>query len=161
MKQGDTKMNIYARAGGLVGRLLPANLLLLVMRFGIGSVFFLSGRTKVDGFLHITDATYSLFETEYAAVPLPAHLAAHLATYQEHFFPLLLALGLFTRLGALGLLGMTLTIEIFVYPDAWSTHLSWAAILLPLIACGPGDWSLDRLIGLEQPLKLVATDETL
>jgi len=143
-------MNLYARAGALAERMLPANLLLLIMRLGIGSVFFLSGRTKVDGFLHITDATYSLFETEYAAVPLPPHLAAHLATYQEHLFPVLLALGLFTRLGALGLLGMTLTIEVFVYPDAWSTHLSWAAILLPLIAWGPGGWSLDRHVGLER-----------
>jgi putative oxidoreductase len=148
-------MNLYARVCVLLEQLLPANLLLLVMRLGIGSVFFLSGRTKVDGLLHITDQTYSLFETEYAGVPLPSHLAAHLATYQEHLFPILLALGLFTRLGALGLLGMTLTIEIFVYPDAWSTHLSWAAILLPLIARGPGDWSLDRLLRIE---RAVSTD---
>ncbi|HTI31060.1 MAG TPA: DoxX family protein [Sphingomonas sp.] len=141
-------MTIYTRLTGLLDR-IPTNLILLIARLGIGSVFFLSGRTKVDGLLHITDATYSLFETEYAAVPLPSHLAAHLATYQEHLFPILLALGLFTRLGALGLLGMTAVIEIFVYPDAWSTHLSWLAILLPLIARGPGDWSLDRLFGLE------------
>jgi len=141
-------MTIYTRLTGLLDR-IPTNLILLIARLGIGSVFFLSGRTKVDGLLHITDATYSLFETEYAAVPLPSHLAAHLATYQEHLFPILLALGLFTRLGALGLLGMTAVIEIFVYPDAWSKHLSWLAILLPLIARGPGDWSLDRLFGLE------------
>ena len=141
-------MNIYRRFAELLER-IPTNLILLIARLGIGSVFFLSGRTKVDGLLHITDATYSLFETEYAAVPLPSHLAAHLATYQEHLFPILLVFGLFTRLGALGLLGMTAVIEIFVYPDAWSTHLSWLAILLPLIARGPGDWSLDRLIGLE------------
>jgi putative oxidoreductase len=139
---------IYRRFAELLER-IPANLILLVARLGIGSVFFLSGRTKVDGLLHITDATYSLFETEYAGVPLPPNLAAHLATYQEHLFPILLVVGLFTRLGALGLLGMTAVIEIFVYPEAWSTHLSWLAILLPLIAWGPGGWSLDRLIGLE------------
>ncbi|MCY7397621.1 MAG: DoxX family protein [Sphingomonas bacterium] len=142
-------MNIYSRAGELAERLLPENLLLLVARVGVASVFFLSGRTKVDGLLHITDATYSLFETEYAGVPLPAQIAAHLATYGEHLFPLLLVLGLFTRLGAIGLLGMTLTIQIFVYPDAWSTHLSWAAILLPLIARGGGAWSLDALLGID------------
>lgn len=142
-------MNIYSRAGELAERLLPENLLLLVARLGIASVFFLSGRTKVDGLLHITDGTYSLFETEYAGVPLPTHLAAHLATYAEHFFPLLLVLGLFTRLGAVGLIGMTLTIEIFVYPDAWSTHLSWAGLLLPLVARGGGAWSLDALLGID------------
>ena len=72
-----------------------------------------------------------------------------MATYSEHFGPILIALGLFTRLGALWLFGMTLVIEIFVYPDAWSTHLSWAGLLLPLIALGGGRWSLDRLLGIE------------
>lgn len=141
-------MNIYGRATQLLDR-IPANLILFVARIGIAAIFFLSGRTKVDGILHITDSTYALFENEYSGVPLPSHLAAHLATYQEHLWPILLVLGLFTRVGALGLLGMTATIEIFVYPDAWPTHLGWLAILLPLIARGPGDWSLDRLLGLE------------
>lgn len=144
-------MNLYTRAAALAERLLPPDLFLLVARLGIASVFFLSGRTKVDGFLHITDSTYALFETEYSGVPLPSHLAAHLATYQEHLFPILLVFGLFTRLGALGLLGMTAVIEIFVYPDAWSTHLSWAAILLPIIAMGGGRFSLDNLLGIDPP----------
>jgi len=125
--------------------------LLLTARLGIASVFFLSGRTKVDGFLHITDATYSLFETESSGVPLLSYLAAHLATYQEHLFPILLVLGLFSRLGALGLLGMTAVIQTFVYPDAWSTHIGWAGLLLPIIACGPGAWSLDSLLGIDRP----------
>lgn len=64
-------------------------------------------------------------------------VAAHVATYAEHLFPILLVLGLFTRVAALALLGMTLVIEVFVYPDAWSTHLSWAGLLLPLIARAP------------------------
>ncbi len=145
-------MNLYTRAATLAAYLLPRDLLLLVSRFGIAGVFFLSGRTKVVGWLHITDSTYSLFETEYSGVPLPSHLAAHLATYSEHLFPLLLVLGLFSRLGAIGLLGMTLTIQIFVYPDAWSTHLSWIAILLPLIAYGGGRLSLDNLLGID-PVK--------
>ena len=101
--------------------------------------------------LHITDATYTLFGTEYAGVPLPPYLAAHLSTYGERLFPILLVLGLFTRVGALGLLAMTAVIEIFVYPDAWPAHLSWLAIPLPLIARGGGDWSLDRLLGIERP----------
>jgi putative oxidoreductase len=126
---------------------LPDDLLALVARLGVASVFFLSGRTKVDGVLHITDGTYSLFADEYALPLIPSDLAAHLATYSEHLFSILLVLGLFTRVSALAFLGMTLVIEVFVYPDAWSTHLSWAAILLLLIAKGGGKFSLDRVIG--------------
>jgi putative oxidoreductase len=140
--------SLYAR---LVAPLngIPSNLLLLVARFGVASVFFQSGRTKVEGLLTITDSTYSLFETEYALPLIPTNIAAHAATYAEHLFPILLVLGLFSRFGALGLLGMTAVIEIFVYPDAWPTHLSWAGLLLPIIACGPGGWSLDNLLGLD------------
>ncbi|MGE0115815.1 MAG: DoxX family protein [Steroidobacteraceae bacterium] len=132
----------------LASKLLPESLLLLVARCGIASVFFLSGRTKVEGLLNITDSAYSLFETEYKLPLLSPYVAAHAATYAEHFFPILLVLGLCTRLAALGLFGMTLVIEIFVYPDAWPTHLSWAAILLPLIAKGGGSISLDRSLGI-------------
>jgi putative oxidoreductase len=142
-------IEFYRRAGDLAGRLLPQDLLLLVARLGVAAVFFMSGRTKVDGILHITDSTYSLFETDYKLPLVPPWYAAHAATYSEHLFPILLTLGLFTRVGALGLFCMTATIEIFVYPDAWPTHLSWTGLLLPLIALGGGNWSLDRLIGLE------------
>ncbi len=141
---------LYRRAGDLTGRLLPQDLLLLVARLGVAGVFFMSGRTKVDGILHITDSTYSLFETDYKLPLVPPWYAAHAATYSEHLFPILLTLGLFTRVGALGLFFMTATIEIFVYPDAWPTHLSWAGLLLPLIALGGGKWSLDRLTGIEK-----------
>jgi putative oxidoreductase len=72
--------------------------------------------------------------------------AAYAATTAEHLFPILLALGLCTRVSAGGLLVMTSVIEIFVYPDAWPTHLSWAGLLLPLIAFGGGKLSLDRLL---------------
>ncbi|ATE65560.1 DoxX family protein [Rhizorhabdus dicambivorans] len=137
---------LYRRATRLAERLLPDALLLLVARVGVASIFFLSGRTKVDGLLTITDTTYELFRTEYALPFAPPEIAAHAATYSEHFFPILLVLGLATRPAALALLGMTTVIEICVYPDAWPTHLSWAGLLLPLIAKGGGAWSLDRLI---------------
>ena len=129
-----------------IGNCLSESFLLLVARYGIGFIFFLSGRTKVDGFLHIKDSTYALFEEEYKVPLLSPYVAAHVTTYAEHLFSLLLALGLFTRFSALGMFCMTLVIEIFVYPDAWPTHLSWAAILLPLIAKGGGKWSLDRVL---------------
>ena len=115
-------------------------------RLGIASIFFLSGRTKVEGILTITPSTYELFQTEYVLPLVPPYIAAHLATYAEHFFPVLLVLGLFTRLSALAMLGMTAVIEVFVYPDAWPTHLSWAGLLLLLIGRGAGAWSLDRAL---------------
>ena len=127
-------------------KVLTEDVLALVTRLGVAAIFFQSGRTKVDGLLHITDGTYSLFETEYHVPLLPPDVAAHVATYSEHLFSILLVLGLFTRLSALAFLGMTAVIEIFVYPDAWPTHLSWAGLLLFLIARGGGKFSLDRVL---------------
>ena len=142
-------INAYTRLAGWLDKKVPADALLLVARFGIAAIFFLSGRTKVEGLLTITPSAYDLFETEYVLPFIPPNIAIHAATYAEHLFPIMLVLGFVTRGAAAGLLGMTLVIEIFVYPDAWPTHLSWAAILLPLIARGGGCWSLDAVLGLE------------
>ena len=109
-------------------------------------MFFLSGRTKVEGWFTITDGTYDLFRGDYALPLLPPVLAAWMATIAEHLFSTLLVLGLGTRIAALGLLGMTSVIEIFVYPDAWPTHLSWAGLLVPLIAKGGGRYALDAAL---------------
>ncbi|MDV6332894.1 DoxX family protein [Asticcacaulis sp. 201] len=132
--------------GDALQRLIPDDLILLITRLGVAGVFFLSGRSKVDGVLHITDGTYTLFREDYHVPLIPPDIAAHLATYSEHLFSILLVLGLFTRLSALAFFGMTAVIEIFVYPDAWPTHLSWAALLILLIARGSGAWSLDRVL---------------
>lgn len=132
-----------------IERLVPERLIALIVRLGIASVFFTSARTKVDGLLHITDGTYTLFREEYHLPLLDPVIAAHLATYGEHLFSILLVLGLFTRGSALALLGMTTVIEVFVYPDAWPTHLSWAGLLIYLVARGGGAWSLDRLFKLD------------
>ncbi|MDQ6683688.1 MAG: DoxX family protein [Pseudomonadota bacterium] len=129
-------------------RWLAIDLVLLVSRVGIAAVFFLSGRTKVDGVFHVTDAAVGLFRDEYRLPLVDPALAAHLAAIAEHLFPALLILGLFTRGAALALLLMTLVIEVFVYPDAWPTHLTWAAPLLLLAARGAGAVSLDRLLRL-------------
>lgn len=125
---------------------IPEWLIALVIRLGVAGVFFLSGRTKVDGFLTLSDSTYYLFETEYKLPIVPPALAAHLATYAEHLFSVLLVLGLMTRLSAGAFLLMTLVIQVFVYPDAWPTHLSWAGLLLYLIARGGGSLSFDRAL---------------
>ena len=143
----------YRRLCLSLGKAVPESALLLIARLAIATIFFLSGRTKVDGLLTITDGTYELFRTDYRLPLVPPEIAAHAATYSEHFFPVLLVLGFFTRPAALALLGMTAVIEIFVYPDAWPTHLSWAALLLPLIVRGGGYWSLDRILGIEEAVE--------
>jgi len=127
-------------------RLLPPSVLLLLARASAASIFFLSGRTKVEGLFTIKDATYQLFEYEYALPFIPPDTAAWMATVSEHLFPLLLVLGLCTRLSALALLAMTTVIQLCVYPSAWPTHLSWAALLLPLVARGAGTISLDHML---------------
>ncbi len=88
----------------------------------------------------------SLFEDEYRLPLLPPDVAAHLAAYAEHAFPVLLVLGLGTRLSAAALLGMTLVIQLIVYPAAWPAHLSWATLLLYLVGRGGGRWTLDHLL---------------
>ena len=129
-------------------RLLPLSLLLLVQRLGIAAVFFMSGRTKIaDGsWFTLSDGAFELFRTDYKLPFISPVPAAYAATTAEHLFPILLVFGLFTRVSAAGLLVMTSVIEIFVYPDAWPTHLSWAGLLLPLIALGGGKLSLDRTL---------------
>ncbi|MEO6363036.1 MAG: DoxX family protein [Caldimonas sp.] len=124
------------------------DLVLLASRVGIGAVFYMSGRTKVDGFFHVTDGAVALFRDEYRLPLIDPVIAAHLAAAAEHLLPALLVFGLFTRLSSLGLLAMTLVIQVFVYPDAWPTHLRWAAPLLLLAARGAGLVSLDRAMGL-------------
>jgi len=139
----------FNRLAESLGRRVGYDFLALIARLSIGAVFFYSGRTKVEGLLTVSDNAVTLFAEEYRLPLLSPELGAHLAAYAEHLFPLLLVLGLATRLSALGLLGMTAVIQIFVYPDAWPTHLSWATILLLLVGRGPGAWSLDRAIGLK------------
>lgn len=130
------------------GRAVEAVTLLFV-RVAFAGIFWRSARTKVDegSWLSISDTTYFLFDEEYAGLPLPSDIAAPLATYAEHLFPLLLVLGLFTRFSALALLVMTMVIQIFVYPEAWwSVHMIWAALALILIVRGSGLLSLDALL---------------
>ena len=93
-------------------------------------------------FEHLVAAAFTPMDSRGRVNPEP------IAAYAEHLFPLLLVLGLFTRLSALALLGMTLVIQVLVYPDAWPTHLSWAAILLYIAGRGAGTLSMDRVLGI-------------
>lgn len=124
---------------------IPHWLVALVARVSIAGVFWQSAQTKVDGW-RVTEGAIELFRSEYRLPVVDPAVAAHLAALAEHVFPVLLVLGLATRLSALALLIMTLVIQIFVYPDAWPTHGTWAACLLLLMANGPGRVSLDHLV---------------
>ncbi|MFN7855600.1 MAG: DoxX family protein [Acidovorax sp.] len=137
-----------ARLADAAAWLTPHSLLALVNRVGIAAIFWMSARTTVDGWFSVSDSAYALFREEYRLPLLPPELAAQMATVAEHVFPILLILGLLTRLSALALLGMTLVIQVFVYPDAWPTHLSWAGLMLYLAGRGGGRLSLDHALGL-------------
>ncbi len=140
---------LYHRAVSAVSGRIPEAIALFALRVALAGIFWRSGRTKVEegSLLSISDTTYFLFEEEYAGVPLPSDFAAVMATISEHLFPILLVVGLFTRLSALALLGMTLVIQIFVYPEAWwQVHILWAAMCLVLIVRGGGVFSLDHLL---------------
>jgi len=147
-----------SRAIGLMQR-IPHSLIAFIARFSISAVFWTSGQTKVDGLAinfvtgefklgwpSLSDNAIALFKDEYRLPLLPPELAAPLAATAEHVFPLLILVGLATRFSALALLVMTLVIEIFVYPGAYATHGTWAAILLYLMARGPGALSIDHLL---------------
>jgi|3_EtaG_2_1085321.scaffolds.fasta_scaffold00332_28 putative oxidoreductase len=117
-----------------------------LMRVAVFFVFFLSARTKVDGFMTLKSSTFYLFENEYALPVIPSAWAAYMATYAEHVFSVLVLVGLATRLSALALLVMTAVIQIFVYPEAYVVHMTWAAMLLYLVSKGGGLFSVDEAV---------------
>lgn len=131
----------YFALGRLLERLAPLTDLLL--RLAVFRVFFWSGLAKLDDW----SSTLLLFENEYNVPLLPHTLAAALAASAELGASLLVLAGLLTRLAALPLLGIALVIQ-FVLGAADPAynqlqHYLWMALLLTLIARGPGAWSLD------------------
>jgi len=136
----------HSTAFTLIGRALsylnhvPYAALAIPLRFAIATVFWNSAMAKLANW----ETTISLFTDDYQVPLLPPVLAANMALTIELTTPVLLVFGLFTRVAALVLLGMVAVIEIFVYPQAWPTHIQWAAMLLVLLCRGAGDISLDR-----------------
>lgn len=150
---------LAAELRGLLAR-IPQSFIALLARFSIAAVFWKSGQTKIEGFAvdiidgsvtlgipRFADSTVELFREEYKLPLLPPELAALMATTAEHVFPVLLLIGLATRLSALALLGMTLVIQVLVYPGAYPTHGVWAVALLYLMVHGPGALSVDHVLG--------------
>jgi putative oxidoreductase len=120
----------------------PLSLIQLAGRVGVGAVFFKAGLLKYNSW----EFTVKLFEDEYKVPLLNPALAARIAMIQELTIPILLFLGLATRLATLPLLGQILVIQIFVYPNAYNDHLVWGSILVLVLTRGPGVFSLDHLI---------------
>lgn len=147
---------VALRLSGWLGR-IPHSFIALLGRFSIAAVFWLSGQTKITGLAinfvtgefvlgwpHLSGSAIELFRDEYKLPLVSPALAAYGSAVAEHLFSLLLLFGLATRFSALALLVMTLIIEVFVYPDAYPTHGTWATILIYLLARGPGVISLDH-----------------
>ncbi len=130
---------IYRVAADTLER-LPLSVPLLMARGALAAIFWRSGQTKLANW----DLTVSLFAEEYRVPVLPPEVAAYLATTLELACPVLLVLGLGARFAALALLGMTLVIQIFVYPGSWVDHLTWASLLAFILWRGAGAVSLDR-----------------
>ena len=120
----------------------PLPILQLAMRIAVGMAFFNSGLLKFRSW----EFAIKLFEDEYKVPFIDPTWAARLVTFNELVFPVLLFIGLATRLATLPLLAMIAVIQIFVYPQAWADHLLWASILVFVLTRGPGALSLDYLV---------------
>jgi putative oxidoreductase len=139
---------VAAKGGGPISRVIgwleriPYSVIALIARGAAFEVFWRSGSVKLDDWA----GTLSLFETDYKVPLVPPHMAAYMAAGLELGGAVLILIGLGTRAVALAYLGMIAVIQVFVYPEAWPTHIQWVAFLLLLVARGPGLISLDALI---------------
>jgi putative oxidoreductase len=143
---GDSTLAVTPRRWFVAARdaleCIPLSLIQLAMRIAVGLVFFNSGLLKINSW----EFAVKLFEDEYKVPILDPLWAARFAAFAELTFPVLLIVGLATRLATLPLLGMIAVIQTFVYPQAWGEHLLWASILMFLLSRGPGALSFDHLI---------------
>lgn len=143
---------LIERANAVVRAIAPPSLTQLVLRFGLAVPFWRSGVNKWDGFLQLNDVAILLFSSEFQlhlpggpySFPAPA-VMAFAAGSAEILLPILLVLGLATRFAAVGLLAMTVIVQLTV-PDGWPLHVTWAAMALGIMTWGPGRVSLDHLI---------------
>ena len=168
--------SLYQSITGAITRYFEDIALLLLRLIG-AKVFFESGLTKWNGWFDFNEQKYDLFLYEFFC-PDPIREGAlllcdpktleyeegssvvtfiesltFLAGVMEILLPVLLIVGLFTRIGALGLLGMTLFIQLAVFPTWdhwWNPAVWWAVVLFAVFARGPGLFSLDRLFRLEK-----------
>ena len=138
-------VNLIKWANSLMAK-FPHMLLALMARIFVGMVFLKSGRLKFEDWFVLKSKTFSLFETLYSGVPLPPVMAAYMAAYAEVILSFCLIIGFASRLSALGLLGITATIQIFVFPESYSVHGLWAVALLYVVKYGPCAISVDYFV---------------
>jgi putative oxidoreductase len=131
---------------------VPYSALAVPLRLGVAWIFWSAAQVKLINW----QRTIEFFAEEYRVPVLPPELAANMALSIELAAPILLVLGLLTRFAVLVLLGMTAVIQIFVYPEAWPTHLQWTAMMLVLLCRGPGAFSLDHYLWRRYGTKLEA-----
>jgi putative oxidoreductase len=137
------------KASRLVQAAAVPSLVQFVMRVALAVPFWRSGVLKWNGFLKLSDTAVTLFTDEFMLhlpggpyhYPAPA-VMAFLSGCGEITFPVLLVVGLATRFAALGLLLMTLIVELTI-PAGWPMHITWAAMALGIMAWGPGRFSID------------------
>lgn len=135
-------VDLVEKAIGALNR-IPYSAVVLVARAATFSVFFRSGLVKLSDW----NATLMLFRNEYHLPVLPPEVAAVMAASMELGVSSLVLVGLFTRLGVLGLIGMIAVIQTLVYPEAWPDHIQWLGFMIVILCRGPGAFSLDALIG--------------
>jgi len=139
-----TKTPIWSYAAKLSGGLdLLGPAFDLAVRIWVARVFFQSGLTKIQTW----DSTLALFEYEYSVPVLPFDVAAYLATGAELVFPVLLFVGLGSRLSALALFVLNYVAAIS-YPDisiaGVKDHILWGVMLAVTFFHGPGALSIDH-----------------
>ena len=145
---------------------IPYALVALGLRLIMARIFFFDGQGKIDGPvlpidihnvfhwsvvlpLNVKAETFTAFATQFAPLPVPPVLAAYTVSYAEFILPIMLVIGLGTRVAALGMLIMTLMISVYIMPEAlWTTQIYWFAILAVLLSQGAGQLSLDHVIRL-------------
>ncbi len=135
----------WLEAGRRLAERIPYSIVALVSRFAVATVFWRSGQTKVEDLFRIKDNTFFLFREEYKVPLLPPDLAAYMATVAEHVPSTARGRARLAAVGA-SLMVITLVIQVFVYPEGWPEHILWFALLLLIVARGPGALSLDHLI---------------
>jgi len=151
----NTILALLDRMNQKLTAIVPAWFVSLLCRLAIATPFWRSVQTKISGwelfgqswkFWDLSASTFLLFDNEYPVPLLSSDVAAYMATFGEFFQSIAIVLGFLTRVSALGLLFMTSVIQLFVYPDAWSVHILWAALLVYLIRNGGGTLSIDHLL---------------
>lgn len=143
-------VDIVERVIAIIRAIAQPSISQFALRFALAVPFWRSGVNKWDGFLQLNDTAVFLFSSEFqlhlpgGPYPFPAPAAMAFASGSaEILLPILLVLGLASRFAALGLLIMTVVVQLTV-PLGWPIHVTWAAMALGIMAWGPGRLSLDH-----------------